>query len=99
MAMSFFINMTFFKYIVFYKNFQLRTIEYLCNQSYTFIAQLIIQGWQRAEPARRASRAGQDEPSRAKDFKLASRASERVGKEPPSEPRAERAEGQARHIL
>src|SRR5437762_8843650 len=33
------------------------------------------QGWQRAEPARRASRAGQDEPSRAKDFKLASRAS------------------------
>src|SRR5437773_12304841 len=38
-----------------------------------------MQGWQRAEPARRASRAGQDEPSRAKDFKLASRASERVG--------------------
>ena len=40
---------------------------------------MILQGWQRAEPARRASRAGQDEPSRAKDFKLASRASERVG--------------------
>ena len=37
-----------------------------------------IQGWQRAQPARRASRAGQDKPSRAKDFKLVSQASRGV---------------------